>query len=74
MGRLAVTDKPKAKLEVSEPRTRRRITSEEIEQGLGAERIGFRHSRCRDGPVRALHLDSAEIEQLNDEIEGEGRK
>ena len=39
MGRLVVTDKPKPRLQVVEPRTRRRITREEIEKGLGAERI-----------------------------------
>src|SRR5713226_7576494 len=39
MGRLVVTDKPKAKLQVSEPRTRRRITPEEIEKGLRAARV-----------------------------------
>jgi hypothetical protein len=145
MGRLVITDKPKAKLEVNEPRTRRTITSDEIEQGLGAKRIAtmprggspisayalrkelFRRLRSTGGrpgldgtdmkpkiPMRrsrwkklerlakqvergsfhptpaqlasvildagidqfeqALHLDSAEIERLNHEIEGEGRK
>ena len=39
MGRLVITDKPKPRLEVVEPRTRRRITPEEIEKGLGAERV-----------------------------------
>jgi hypothetical protein len=38
MGRLVITDKPKPRLEIVEPRTRRRITAEEIEKGLGAER------------------------------------
>jgi hypothetical protein len=40
MARLVVSDRPKPRLEISEPRTRRRITSEEIETGLGAERAG----------------------------------
>lgn len=40
MARLVVTDKPKPRLEVVEPRTRRRIKPEEIEKGLGAERAG----------------------------------
>ena len=40
MVRLVITDKPKPRLEIVEPRTRRRITPEEIEQGLGAERVG----------------------------------
>jgi hypothetical protein len=39
MARLVLTDKPKKKLEVIEPRTRRRITPDEIEQGLGAQRV-----------------------------------
>lgn len=39
MGRLVITDKPKPRLEVVEPRTRRRITPNEIEKGLGAERV-----------------------------------
>jgi hypothetical protein len=39
MGRLVVTDKPKRRIEVVEPRTRRRITPEEIESALGAERV-----------------------------------
>ncbi len=39
MGRLVITDKPKPRLQVEEPRTRRRITPEEIEKGLGAERV-----------------------------------
>ena len=38
MARLVITDKPKLRLEVIEPRTRRRITPEEVEKGLGAER------------------------------------
>ncbi len=41
MGRLVITDKPKARLEVVEPRTRRRLTAEEIESGLGAERVAI---------------------------------
>jgi hypothetical protein len=39
MGRLVITDKPKPRLEIAEPRTRRRITPEEIENGLGATRV-----------------------------------
>ncbi len=41
MVRLVTTDKKKPRLEVVEPRTRRRITPEEIETGLGAERSGI---------------------------------
>lgn len=40
MARLVTTDKKKPRLEVNEPRTRRRITPEEIETGLGAKRSG----------------------------------
>jgi hypothetical protein len=40
MARLVVTDKPKPRLEIVEARKRRRITPEEIEKGLGAERAG----------------------------------
>lgn len=40
MARLVITDKPKPRLQVAEPRTRRRITPHEIEMGLGAERVG----------------------------------
>jgi len=40
MARLVVTDKPKPRLEVVEPRTRRRIKPEEIAKGLRAERAG----------------------------------
>jgi hypothetical protein len=39
MGRLIIADKPKPQLEVAEPVTRRRIRPEEIEKGLGAERV-----------------------------------
>lgn len=39
MGRLVITDKPKPRLEIVEPRTRRRITPEEIKKGLGAEPV-----------------------------------
>ncbi len=39
MARLVITDKPKPRLEVVEPTTRRRITPEEVEKGLGAERV-----------------------------------
>jgi hypothetical protein len=39
MARLIITDEPKPRLEVVERRTRRRITPEEIEKGLGAERV-----------------------------------
>jgi hypothetical protein len=39
MARLVITDTPKRRLEVVEPRTRRRITAEEVEKGLGAERV-----------------------------------
>jgi hypothetical protein len=41
MGRLVITDKPKPRLEIVEPRTRRRITSEEIEKALGAEPVAM---------------------------------
>jgi hypothetical protein len=41
MGRLVITDRPKPRLEVAEPRTRRRITPEEIEKGLAAERVAL---------------------------------
>jgi hypothetical protein len=40
MARLVITDSPKPRLEIVEPRTRRRITPEEVEKGLGAERVG----------------------------------
>jgi hypothetical protein len=39
MARLVATDKPKARLDVVEPRTRRRITPGEIARGLGAEPV-----------------------------------
>lgn len=39
MGRLVITDKPKPRLEIVEPRTRRRVTIREIEVGLSAERV-----------------------------------
>lgn len=39
MGRLVITDKPKLRLQIVEPRTRRRITPEETETGPGAERV-----------------------------------
>ena len=39
MARLVVKDTPKPRLEVAEPRTRRRITPGDIEEGLGAEGI-----------------------------------
>jgi hypothetical protein len=35
MGRLIITDKPKPRLEIVEPRTRQRITPVEIVLGLG---------------------------------------
>jgi hypothetical protein len=38
MARLVLSDKPKPRLEIAEPRIRRRITTAEIEKGLGAER------------------------------------
>jgi hypothetical protein len=41
MARLVITDKPKARLELIEPRTRRSITPEEIEKDLGAERVAI---------------------------------
>ncbi|MBV8128094.1 MAG: hypothetical protein JO114_10615 [Planctomycetaceae bacterium] len=41
MARLVITDSPKPRLELVEPRTRRRITPEEVEKGLGAERVGM---------------------------------
>jgi len=40
MARLVVTDKPKPRLELDEPGTRRRITPEQIEKGLGAKEVG----------------------------------
>jgi hypothetical protein len=40
MARLVVVDKPKAPLDVAEPRTRRRIMPEAIETGLRVERTG----------------------------------
>src|SRR5438067_1458265 len=40
MARLVASDKPKPQLKVIEPRTRRRLTPEQIEKGLGAERAG----------------------------------
>jgi hypothetical protein len=40
MARLVVIDSPRPRLEIGEPQTRRRITPEEIEKGLGAERAG----------------------------------
>jgi protein AroM len=40
MARLVTTDKKRPRLEIVEPRTRRRITPQEIEAGLGAERFG----------------------------------
>jgi hypothetical protein len=39
MGRWIITDNPKPRLASVEPRTRRRITPEEIEIGLAAERV-----------------------------------
>ncbi len=39
MGRLVISDQAKPRLDVDEPRTRRRISVEEIEKGLGAERV-----------------------------------
>jgi hypothetical protein len=39
LARLVISDRPKEKLAVVEPRTRRRITRAEIEQGLAAERV-----------------------------------
>ncbi len=39
MARLVLTDRPKPRMEIAEPRTRRRIASQEIEQALGAERV-----------------------------------
>ena len=39
MGRMVITDKPKPGLEFVETMTRRRITPEEIEAGLGADWI-----------------------------------
>ena len=39
MGRLVIMDKPKARLGIVEPRTRRRITPGEIKAGLDAERV-----------------------------------
>jgi hypothetical protein len=39
MARLIIRDTPKPRLEVTEPRTRRRITPGEIEKGLGAEGV-----------------------------------
>ena len=40
MARLVITNKAKPRLRVVEPRTRRRITPDDIEKGLGAERVG----------------------------------
>jgi hypothetical protein len=45
MARLVISDKAKPRLDVVEPRTRRRITPGEIEKGLGAERVGTIPSR-----------------------------
>jgi len=39
MGRLVIADKPKSRLEVIESNPRRRITPEEVEAGLSAERV-----------------------------------
>jgi hypothetical protein len=39
MARLAITDKAKPRLKIVEPRTRRRITPEEVEKVLGAEHV-----------------------------------
>jgi hypothetical protein len=39
MVRLVITDKPKPRLQIEEPVSRRRITPEEIERGLGAEAV-----------------------------------
>ncbi len=39
MGRLVISDKPKPRLNVVEPKARRRIAVEEVEKGLGAERV-----------------------------------
>jgi hypothetical protein len=36
---MVITDKPKPRLEIVEPRRRRRITPEEIETGLGADLV-----------------------------------
>jgi hypothetical protein len=41
MARLVISDKPKPRLKVTEPRARRRITHEEIEKALGAERVAI---------------------------------
>jgi hypothetical protein len=41
MGRLIITDMAKPRLEIIEQRTRRRITPEETEAGLGAQRVAF---------------------------------
>jgi hypothetical protein len=39
MARLVATDKAKPRLQVVERRTRRRIAPEDVERGLGAERV-----------------------------------
>ena len=41
MARLVITDKPKPRLEVVEPRTRRRLTPDEIAKALGAEVVAI---------------------------------
>jgi hypothetical protein len=40
MARLVLGDKPKPRLGITEPRSRRRLAPEEIAKGLGAERAG----------------------------------
>src|ERR1700758_3957075 len=40
MPRLVITDSTKTPLEVTDPTTRRKISPQEIERGLGAEYVG----------------------------------
>jgi hypothetical protein len=55
MGRPIITDKPKPLLGIVEPRTRRRISPEEKETGLGPERVASIPADASPLSAFALH-------------------
>jgi hypothetical protein len=57
MGRPIITDKPKPLLGIVEPRTRRRISPEEKETGLGPERVASIPADASPLSAFALHQE-----------------
>lgn len=62
MARIQFSDKTKAPLQFDEPQTRRRLTQEDIEKGLGAELVGTLPTG--DNPMVAFALRDELLRRL----------